>query len=64
MSLIGVVIGEFITSDKGLGFLILYAGSRSNTPLMMAAIVVLCLAGLAIYGGVVLAERLTRSRLS
>jgi NitT/TauT family transport system permease protein len=64
MSLIGVVIGEFITSDKGLGFLILYAGSHSNTPLMMAAIVVLCLAGLAIYGAVVLAERLTRSRLS
>jgi hypothetical protein len=31
---------------------------------MMAAIVVLCLAGLAIYGAVVLAERLTRSRLS
>jgi len=64
MSLIGVVIGEFITSDKGLGFLILYAGSRSNTPLMMAAIVVLCLAGLAIYSAVVLAEHLTRSRLS
>ena len=63
MSIIGVVIGEFITADKGLGFLILSAASRSNTPLLMAAIFVLCLAGFAIYGAVVLAERITRTSL-
>lgn len=60
MSIIGVVIGEFITADKGLGYLILYAGSRSNTPLVMAAILVLCLAGFAIYGTVVLAAHITQ----
>jgi NitT/TauT family transport system permease protein len=57
MSIIGVVIGEFITADRGLGYLILWATSRSNTPLVMASIVVLCGLGLGIYGLVVLAER-------
>jgi NitT/TauT family transport system permease protein len=60
MSIIGVVIAEFITADKGLGFLILAAASRSNTPLLMASILVLCVAGFAIYGAVVGAERLAR----
>jgi len=58
MSIIGVVIGEFITADRGLGYLILWATSRSDTPLVMAAIVVLCALGLGIYGLVVLAERM------
>ena len=57
LSMIGVVIGEFITADRGLGYLILYAASRSNTPLVLAAIAVLCAIGLAIYGAVVAAER-------
>ena len=58
MSIIGVVIGEFITADRGLGFLILFAASRSDTPLVMAAIGLLCAIGLALYGAVVLAEYL------
>ena len=57
MSIIGVVIGEFITADRGLGFLILWATSRSETPLVMASIVVLCVLGLGIYGLVLIAER-------
>lgn len=57
MSVIGVVIGEFISADRGLGYLILYASSRSETPGVMAAIAVLCAIGLALYGAVALAER-------
>ena len=57
LAIIGVVIGEFITADRGLGYLILYAASRSDTPLVMAAIVLLCVIGLALFGAVVLAER-------
>ena len=59
MSIIGVVIGEFITADRGLGYLILWAASRSETALVMAAIVVLCLIGFAIYGAVIAAEKAT-----
>jgi NitT/TauT family transport system permease protein len=50
------VIGEFITADRGLGYLILYAASRADTPLVLAAIAMLCAIGLAIYGAVVAAE--------
>jgi NitT/TauT family transport system permease protein len=57
LAIIGVVIGEFITADRGLGYLILYAASRSDTPLVMAAIVLLCAIGLLLFGAVVLAER-------
>ena len=62
MSIIGVVIGEFITADRGLGYLILYAASRSDTPLVMAAIVLLCAIGLVLFGAVVLAERMVEKR--
>jgi NitT/TauT family transport system permease protein len=58
MSVIGVVIGEFITADRGLGFLILNAASRSDTPLVMAAIALLCVIGLVMFGAVALAEHL------
>jgi NitT/TauT family transport system permease protein len=62
MSIIGVVIGEFITADRGLGYLILFAASRSDTPLVMAAIVLLCIIGLLLFGAVVLAERVVAKR--
>lgn len=62
MSIIGVVIGEFITADSGLGYLILYAASRSDTPLVMAAIVLLCVIGLVLFASVVLLERAVAKR--
>lgn len=55
---IGVVVGEFITSEEGLGNLILFAASRLETQLVMAAIAILCLIGLAMYGAVSLLEQL------
>ncbi len=62
MSIIGVVIGEFITADRGLGYLILFAASRSDTPLVVAAIVLLCAIGLVLFGVVVLLERAVARR--
>jgi NitT/TauT family transport system permease protein len=63
LAMIGVVIGEFITADRGLGYLILYAASRADTPLVLAAIAVLCVIGLAIYGAVVAAEAWVMRRM-
>jgi NitT/TauT family transport system permease protein len=60
MAVIGVVIGEFISSHAGLGFYILNAGSRLNTAEVFAALVVLCALGVALYGLVALAERAVR----
>ena len=58
LSIIGVIVGEFITSQAGLGYLIVFATSRAETAAIMAAIIVLCAIGLVLYGAVALAERL------
>jgi NitT/TauT family transport system permease protein len=57
LAIIGVVVGEFIASQRGLGYLILFASSRQQTDLALACIAVLCIVGLALYGAVVLAEK-------
>ncbi|MEO6749768.1 MAG: ABC transporter permease, partial [Casimicrobiaceae bacterium] len=56
LSIIGVIIGEFITAQRGLGYLIIFATARADTVIAMAAIVVLCGAGLLLYGLVAAAE--------
>ncbi len=60
MAFIGVIVGEFISAKAGLGYYILYAGSRMETAAIFAAIFVLCVIGLALFGAVVAAERLVR----
>lgn len=59
-AIIGVIVGEFITSQAGLGYLILFASSQADTSLILAAITVLCVFGLGFYGVVALLERWTR----
>ena len=56
LAIIGVVVGEFIASTEGLGYLILFASSRQQTDLGLAAITVLCIVGLMFYALVVLSE--------
>jgi len=58
LAIIGIVVGEFIASQSGLGYLILFASSRQQTDLALACIAVLCVVGLVLYGGVVIAERI------
>jgi NitT/TauT family transport system permease protein len=56
LAIIGVIVGEFITSQRGLGYIILFAGSRMETTTVIAALLVLCAVGLILYGMVALAE--------
>jgi NitT/TauT family transport system permease protein len=57
MAVIGTVVGEFISSRSGLGYLILNAASRMQTDLIFAAITVLCATGLALYGLIAAGDR-------
>ena len=57
LAIIGIVVGEFIASQRGLGYLILFASSRQQTDLALACIAVLCVVGLVLYGCVVLARK-------
>ena len=56
MAVVGVIIGELISAQAGLGHYILNAGSRLNTADVFAALGVLSGLGVALYGAVALAE--------
>jgi ABC-type nitrate/sulfonate/bicarbonate transport system permease component len=58
LSVIGGVIGEWIGSDNGLGYLIIQAGSQIQTARVFAAIAVLALMGIALFLLAALLERL------
>ncbi|MDB5604985.1 MAG: hypothetical protein JWP25_1885 [Bradyrhizobium sp.] len=57
-AMIGVIVGEFITAQAGLGYMILFAASQAEMTLIFASIVVLCVIGLILYGLIVMAEAL------
>ena len=56
MAMIGVIVGEFITAQAGLGYIIMFASSAGETATVLAAIVLLCGIGLALFGLVALGE--------
>jgi NitT/TauT family transport system permease protein len=58
MSLTGLVVGEFVAAQSGLGYLVIFGSSIAETGLVFAAIAFLCLMGLALYGLVALAQYL------
>jgi NitT/TauT family transport system permease protein len=58
MAMIGIVVGEFITAQHGLGYIIMFAAGAGETATVLAAIVLLCIIGLGLYGIVGLGELL------
>jgi NitT/TauT family transport system permease protein len=58
LAIIGAIVGEFIVSTEGIGFLIVTAYGRFNTPLAFAAVFVLAAASLVLYGLLSVAARL------
>ena len=61
LAVVGVVVGEFVASDTGLGYLIEYANIELNTPLMFAGIIVLSVLGVLYFLLIVLLESLLMS---
>jgi NitT/TauT family transport system permease protein len=57
LAIIGVIVSEFVASQQGIGYIIKLAGGLLDTPLMMAAIAVLSVTGLALYGIIAAVER-------
>jgi NitT/TauT family transport system permease protein len=57
-AVIGAVIGEFVGSENGLGYLILISTSQSRTPLAFGALVLLTVMSIVLYYAVALLERL------
>ena len=57
-SVIGAIVGEFAGANEGLGYVIQFASTQLDTPLVFAALIVVSVLGLAFYYVVELAERL------
>ena len=49
MSLIGVIMGEFLVSKKGLGYLIMYGSQVFNLDLVIAGIIILMIVSYLMY---------------
>jgi NitT/TauT family transport system permease protein len=50
LTLVGVIMGEFLSSKAGLGYLIVYGGQVFQMNLVMVAISMLALLSIALYG--------------
>ena len=51
-AVVGAIVGEFIASQRGLGYVIITTQSSMNTPLAFAALVWISIIGLILYGAV------------
>lgn len=58
MAWIGSIMGEYIVSRAGLGYLIVYGGQVFKLDLVMAATFILCILAAGMYALVALAEKL------
>jgi NitT/TauT family transport system permease protein len=58
LAVIGAIIAEFVGGNKGLGFLIVIANSELNVTMSFAALTLLSLLGLALFGFVSGLEKL------
>ncbi|MGI6453034.1 MAG: ABC transporter permease [Syntrophomonadaceae bacterium] len=57
LSWVGVIVGEFLVSKAGLGYLIVYGGQVFKLDLVMTSVVILGIAATIMYQGVVCFER-------
>lgn len=58
LCLVGVIIGEFLTAQKGLGYLIIYGSQVFKLDLVMMSILLLCLVSAGLYRGITWLETL------
>jgi NitT/TauT family transport system permease protein len=57
LAVIGVVVGELVGGNLGLGYLMVMGGGQGNTAIVFVAILLLTLIGILAYGAVILVER-------
>jgi NitT/TauT family transport system permease protein len=57
LAVAGAIVGEFLGSDKGLGYLMLQVQVTLDTPAMFMAVLVITMLGMLLYGFVLLLER-------
>lgn len=62
MSWVGVIVGEYLVSKAGLGYLIVYGGQVFRLDLVMASILILCVLAAMMYYAVAFVEKRVNRR--
>ncbi|WP_217596633.1 ABC transporter permease [Cohnella sp. GbtcB17] len=62
LTLVGVIMGEFLSSKAGLGYMIIYGGQVFQMDMVMVAIALLAVLSMALYGIVALIGRISLRR--
>jgi NitT/TauT family transport system permease protein len=57
LAVVGVVVGELVGGNQGLGYLLSFGEGQADTPMVFVSIVMLTLVGGIAYLGVIIAER-------
>jgi NitT/TauT family transport system permease protein len=57
LAVVGVVVGELVGGNEGLGFLLAFGEGQANTPMVFVSIIMLTLIGSVAYLVVILVER-------
>jgi NitT/TauT family transport system permease protein len=57
LAVVGVVVGELVGGNAGLGYLLAFGEGQANTPMVFVAILLLTLVGGVAYLAVILIER-------
>jgi NitT/TauT family transport system permease protein len=57
LAVVGVVVGELVGGNSGLGFLLSFGEGQANTPMVFVAIIMLTLIGSVAYLAVIVIER-------
>jgi len=58
LAVIGIIVAEFVTADRGLGYLVIFATGLLDTTMMLAAIILLSIIGLGLYFAIETAGRI------
>lgn len=62
LSLVGVIIGEFLAARRGLGYLIIYGSQVFQLDMVISSILILCVIAMFLYQGIQWLEHLYKRR--
>ncbi len=64
LSLVGVIIGEFLAARRGLGYLIIYGSQVFQLNLVITSVILLCIIAMGLYKGTQLIERKIKKHMN
>ncbi len=59
LCVVGTIVGEFVASDRGLGYLLKDSQAMIDTPPMFASLILISVFGLGLFGGISALSRVT-----